>query len=131
MACSTPRVEGALIIAGIDPYIGILHRDDYGRPVLVYDVIEIFRVWADYVVFSILGQQFVDDGYYSVDVGGAVWLEGPGRRAVSQSMADYMDEVVDLDGLRRSRSVHIGLYANRLADSMRRCMSAVGDAPNP
>jgi len=33
------KVEGALIKAGVDPYIGILHRDDYNRPVLVYDVI--------------------------------------------------------------------------------------------
>lgn len=115
------KVEGALITAGIDPYVGILHRDEYGRPVLVYDVIEVFRVWADYVVFSILGQSFVDEGYFSVDEEGAVWLEAPGRRAVAQTMTDYLDEVVDLDGLRRSRLTHIGLYANRLAEAMRQC----------
>ena len=41
------KIEGALIKAGIDPYVGILHRDDYNRPVLVYDVIELYRVWID------------------------------------------------------------------------------------
>ena len=33
------KIEGALIKAGIDPYVGVMHRDDYNRPVLVYDVI--------------------------------------------------------------------------------------------
>jgi CRISPR-associated protein Cas1 len=36
------KIEGALIKSGIDPYIGILHRDDYNRPVLVYDIIELY-----------------------------------------------------------------------------------------
>lgn len=117
------KVEGALILAGVDPYVGVLHRDDYNRPVLVYDVIEVFRVWADYVVFSILGQCFIDEGYFSVDADGAVWLEAPGRRVVAQSMTDYLDEVVDLDGLRRSRATHINLYACRLAETMKQCAS--------
>lgn len=39
------KIESALIKAGIDPYIGVMHRDDYNRPVLVYDIIEIYRVW--------------------------------------------------------------------------------------
>ena len=46
------KIEGALIKAGIDPYIGVLHRDDYNRPVMVYDVIELYRVWVDYVVYT-------------------------------------------------------------------------------
>src|SRR5690554_469078 len=37
------KVEGALIKAGIDPYVGIFHRDDYNRPALVYDFIENYR----------------------------------------------------------------------------------------
>ena len=60
------KVEGALIKAGIDPYVGVMHRDDYNRPVLVYDVIELYRVWVDYVVCSLLMQQAVTDEYYSI-----------------------------------------------------------------
>ena len=34
------KVESGLIKAGIDPYICVLHRDEYNRPVLVYNIIE-------------------------------------------------------------------------------------------
>ncbi|HQG68108.1 MAG TPA: CRISPR-associated endonuclease Cas1, partial [Paludibacteraceae bacterium] len=40
------KIEGSLIKAGIDPYIGIFHRDNYNRPILVYDVIELYRIWV-------------------------------------------------------------------------------------
>lgn len=114
------HVEGALIMAGIDPYIGVLHRDDYNRPVLVYDVIEIFRYWADYVVFSLLGQRFINSDYYSLRDDGSVWLEHLGRVAIINALNDYLDELVDYEGLHRSRATHITLYAQRLADTMKK-----------
>ena len=60
------RIEGALIKSGIDPYIGVLHRDDYNRPVLVYDVIELYRIWVDYVVYSLVAQKVINSDYYSI-----------------------------------------------------------------
>lgn len=42
------QCESALIRAGVDPFVRVMHRDEYNRPVLVYDFIELFRAWADY-----------------------------------------------------------------------------------
>lgn len=109
------KIEAALIKAGIDPYVGVLHRDDYNRPVLVYDVIELYRVWVDYVVFNIASQNIITEEYYSVREDGSYWLENLGRRVLIQSLNDYMDEVVSSDQLQRSRATHIKLYAQRLA----------------
>lgn len=109
------RIEGALIKAGIDPYIGVLHRDDYNRPVLVYDVIELYRVWVDYVVYSISVQGIITDEYYSIKEDGSYWLENLGRRVLIQSLNDYLEEVVSSDNLQRSRLTQIQLYAHRLA----------------
>ncbi len=108
------KVEGALIKAGIDPYAGIFHRDDYNRPVLAYDVIEVFRVWIDYVVFSLCIQEAIDEECYSIKEG-AYWLENLGRRILIQSVNDYLDEIIPMNGLERSRAVHIDLYAQNLA----------------
>ncbi len=36
-----------LVLAGLDPYAGFLHADRSGKPVLVYDFIEMFRFSAD------------------------------------------------------------------------------------
>jgi CRISPR-associated protein Cas1 len=109
------KIEGALIKAGIDPYVGILHRDDYNRPVLVYDVIELYRVWVDYVVYSLVIQRVITDDYYSVREDGSYWLEGLGRRILIQSMNDYLDEIITMKGVSRSRNVQLQLYAQSLA----------------
>lgn len=109
------KIEGALIKAGIDPYIGILHRDDYNRPVLVYDVIELYRIWVDYVVYSLVVQQVVTDEYYSVREDGSYWLEALGRRVLIQSLNDYLDEIITVKGVNRSRLTQIQLYAQDLA----------------
>lgn len=109
------KIEGALIKAGIDPYIGILHRDDYNRPVLVYDVIELYRIWVDYVVYSLVVQQVVTDEYYSVREDGSYWLESLGRRVLIQSLNDYLDETITVKGVNRSRLTQIQLYAQDLA----------------
>lgn len=109
------KIEGVLIKAGMDPYIGVMHRDDYNRPVLVYDFIEMYRVWVDYVVFSLLMQGVISEEHYSVSADGSCWLEPLGRRVVIQSLNDYMDEVIDEKGMQRSRITYISLDAQRLA----------------
>lgn len=114
------KIEGALIKAGIDPYVGVMHRDDYNRPVLVYDVIELYRVWVDYVVCSLLMQEVVTDEYYSVREDGSYWLEALGRRVLIQSLNDYLDEVVTVKGITRSRLTQLSLYAQDLAQKWKK-----------
>lgn len=113
------RIEGALIKAGIDPYIGILHRDDYNRPVLVYDVIELYRIWVDYVVYKLATQRAITEEFYSVKEDGSYWLEGLGRRVLIQSLNDYMEEVITTKGVSRTRLTQIQLYAQSLAQKFK------------
>jgi len=113
------KIEGALIKAGIDPYIGVLHRDDYNRPVLVYDVIERYRIWVDYVVFTVVAQNVVNSDLYSVKEDGSYWLEGLGRRILIQSLNDYLEEQITVKGTPRSRINHIALYTQDLAQKFK------------
>jgi CRISPR-associated protein Cas1 len=114
------KIEGALIKAGIDPYVGVFHRDDYNRPVLVFDIIERFRVWADYVVFSLAMQEVINEDCYSIRDDGSFWLEGIGKRILIQSMNDYLEEVIKEKGISRSRLSHIDLYAQSLAQEFKK-----------
>jgi len=113
------RIEGALIKAGVDPYIGVLHRDDYNRPVLVYDIIEMYRIWVDYVVYTLLAQNVITEEFYSVRDDGSYWLEALGRRVLIQSLNDYMDEVITVKGVTRSRLTILSLYAQSLAQKFK------------
>lgn len=108
------KIEGALIKAGIDPYIGVFHRDEYNRPALVFDVIEKFRIWVDYVMIKLAQQDALDEECFT-QKDNAVLLEGLGKRIVVQSMYDYLAEIIETVGLQRSRSTHIDLYAQSLA----------------
>lgn len=108
------KVETALIRAGIDPYIGIFHRDEHNRPVLVYDVVERFRPWTDFVVISLFRQEVIFVEFFDVE-DGAFWLNESGKRILIQTLHDYFEEVTRFNNLDRSRNTHLELYAYGLA----------------
>ncbi|MFT4154573.1 CRISPR-associated endonuclease Cas1 [Parafilimonas sp.] len=112
------KVEGALIKAGLDPFIGVMHRNEYNKPVLAYDVIEVFRHWADYVVTNLCMQQVFFTDMFDVE-GDAWWLNTEGKRILIQGMTDYFEEVVELDGSERSRETHISLLCQQLAQQLK------------
>jgi CRISPR-associated protein Cas1 len=108
------KVESSLIKAGIDPYVGIFHRDEYNRPALAFDVIEKYRIWADYPVVQLFRQDaFCEECF--IQERNAWLLDGLGKRILIQSMNDYLGEIILLDKMERSRATHIDLYAQKLA----------------
>ena len=108
------KIESAMIRSGIDPFIGLFHRDEYNRPVFVYDVIELFRYWADITVVNLCMQQIIFPEFFRVE-GGAFFLDTDGKRILIQSFNDYLDEVIMSGNLERSRITHIELYLQETA----------------
>lgn len=109
------KIEGALIKAGIDPYVGIFHRDDYNRPALVFDVIEKYRHWIDYIVIQLAMQDALTEECFSHSEASGVLLAGIGKRILIQSVNDYLSEIILLNNLERSRAAHIDLEMHRTA----------------
>ncbi|GAB2596489.1 hypothetical protein GCM10027190_50910 [Spirosoma areae] len=119
------QCESALINAGVDPFVGVMHRDEYNRPVLTYDFIEPFRAWADYVVCHLLVQEIVFDEFFDRE-NEMFYLNTAGKRVLIQSMNDYLAEVVAIgvSGLSRSRGQHIVLEAQQLASTLKKLVIA-------
>jgi CRISP-associated protein Cas1 len=113
------KVETALIRAGLDPYIGIMHRDDYNKPVLNYDFIELYRMWADYVVVYLCVQQVMFIEFFDKEQGG-LYLNENGKRILITAMNDYLAEVVDIKSLSRSRENHIFMHAQDFSQKMKK-----------
>ncbi len=107
------HIESALIKAGLDPFIGFFHRDEYNRPVLTYDVIEPFRPWADWVVFHLAINEIMDDSHFENDKGN-YWLFGDAKRYLIQHFTDFFDEVIDYKNKRLTRLNHIDRAAQDL-----------------
>lgn len=112
-------IESDMIKCGIDPFVGVFHVDNYNRPVLVYDFIELYRVWIDYVVFSLLTQKAINSSMYSILDDGSCWLESLGRRIMIQSVADYMSEKTIINSNNFSRKHHIFYEIQRFAQLLK------------
>jgi len=74
----------ALVLAGLDPYAGFLHVDRSGKPVLVFDFIEMFRFTADLTVLYLLRK-----GWRPSISNGLLNYES--RRRVIDSLTDFLD----------------------------------------
>ena len=85
------RVEKALIIAGIDPYVGFLHRDDYNKKSMVFDFIEPYRVWGDEVVFKLFSAKKVNDGHTDKITNGYS-LNAEGKALLVEHFFKFFDE---------------------------------------
>jgi len=70
-------VEKACICAGLDPFLGFLHTDNYGKKSLVFDLIEPFRIIVEReVVLSFTGRRVQQTFVETIPRGVALSKEG-------------------------------------------------------
>jgi CRISPR-associated protein Cas1 len=70
-------VEKACVYAGLDPYVGFLHADNYNKKSLVFDLIEPFRILGDRaVVLLFTGRRVQKNSFESIPGGMALNREG-------------------------------------------------------
>lgn len=58
------KVEHNLVVAGLDPFIGILHTDSYNKPALLLDFIEQFRYLAMEQAAVLFTKKMVTDDFF-------------------------------------------------------------------
>jgi CRISPR-associated protein Cas1 len=67
--------------AGLDSYVGFLHRDRPGRASLALDMMEELRsIFADRFVLTLINNRIVQDGHFEARESGAVVLTEAGRK---------------------------------------------------
>ncbi|MBN8679681.1 MAG: CRISPR-associated endonuclease Cas1 [Chitinophagales bacterium] len=112
------RVERSLMLAGLDPFVGFLHRDDYNFKSLVYDFIEPYRFWADKVVFTLFSGKKVNQTHTD-DVTGGVSLNSEGKKLLMEHYNTYLEEdVIRYNGRNRTRATILQLDAHQFAQSL-------------
>jgi CRISPR-associated protein Cas1 len=71
------KVEKACLIAGLEPYLGFLHADNYNKKSLVFDLIERYRDMIDrVVVFQFSGRHIKDSFFEKAGKGFVLNKEG-------------------------------------------------------
>ncbi|WP_077924399.1 CRISPR-associated endonuclease Cas1 [Spirosoma sp. 209] len=120
------KVEKTLMLAGIDPYVGFLHRDDYNQLSMVYDFIEPYRSFADEVVFRLFSGKKVNKAHVSEVAStrgrgssGGYSLNADGKALLVQAFNDYFDnDPIRYRGRNLIRSHCIQLDAHQFANEL-------------
>ena len=90
-------VEKACIVAGLDPYIGFVHTDNYNKKSLVFDLIEMFRIFAEETVVYLFSGRKIKVEYFD-EVKGGFNLNKEGKALLIQALNENLDETMRYKG---------------------------------
>jgi CRISPR-associated protein Cas1 len=112
------KIEKALIIAGLDPYVGYLHRDDYNLLSFVFDFIEPYRIYAVEVVFKLFSAKRVNKSHID-EITNGVSLNKAGKEILINAFNNFFDtDIIRYKGRNQTRSNTIQADAHRYANSL-------------
>lgn len=112
------KVEKTLIIAGLDPYLGFLHRDDYNQLSMVYDFIEPYRIYCDVVVFRLFTSKKVNKAHTDKITNGYS-LNKAGKELLVHAFNHYFDvDTIRYKGRNQTRSNSIQMDAHTFANAL-------------
>jgi len=110
------------LLAGLDPYIGFLHTDNYNKPSLVFDLIENYRIWADTVVSKLFYAREVQKSHFD-DLANGLILNKEGKTVLLNRYLPFLEEVVRYRRRKAKRRDIIVLDCHRIAQKLMRTQS--------
>lgn len=90
-------IERSCIKVGLDPHIGILHIDNYNKSALVFDLIELYRVEIDKIVFKLFTTKKITIELFDIKNGG-FYLNHSGKRLIIYHYNKMMKNKVKYKG---------------------------------
>jgi len=118
-------VEKACIIAGLDPYVGFLHTDSYNKMSLVFDIIEMFRIYIDETVVYLFTRRMVKDEFFEPLEQG-MGLSKDGKAALIEAINKSLDETIPYRGRNVKTRNTIQMECHKIANGLIR----PGEEPN-
>lgn len=111
------RVEKILMIAGLDPYVGFLHRDNYNQKSMVFDFIEPYRIFVETAVFRLFAAKKVNKAYVD-EITNGVTLNKEGKELLVTALNNYMEDVIRYKGRNQTRTNAMQQDAHTFANSL-------------
>lgn len=112
------RTERALMLAGLDPYVGFMHRDDYNTKSLVFDYIEPHRIYAERFVFKLFSRKKINKTYFK-EIANGIQLNDEGKAFFVSPYLDYLDsEKIRYKGRLQTRMNAMQLDAHHFANQL-------------
>ncbi len=111
------RVEKACIIAGIDPYVGIIHTDNYNKKSMVFDLIENYRVWADETVINLFAGRKVKQEHFDKLENGYT-LNKEGKALLVDAFGTFLNESIRYSNRNIKREDIIQFDCHHIANAL-------------
>lgn len=111
------QVERACIIAGLDPYMGFLHTDNYNKKSFVFDLIEIFRIHIDRTVMNLFSKKQVHEGLFD-KIPGGLYLNKDGKAVLISAVNETLDKEIDYNGRNVKVRNTIQMECHSIANSL-------------
>jgi CRISP-associated protein Cas1 len=111
-------VEGALFGAGLDPHLGILHADEYNKPILAFDLIEPFRPWIDGILIEMCMEEHLLQSFFTANQYGMV-LNKNGKAVLIPRFNTWLQESKRFNERNISTRNQIYHFAGLLATQIR------------
>ncbi len=90
-------VEKSCILAGLDPYIGLMHVDNYNRKAFTFDLIEMYRGYMDKIVFKLFTTKKIKDNYFD-NIEGGYYLNKEGKQVLITEYNKSMENKIKYKG---------------------------------
>lgn len=110
------QVERACIIAGLDPYVGLLHTDNYNKKSFVFDLIEIFRTYVDKTVVFLFSKRQVSAKLFD-SIPGGLYLNKEGKAVLIGAFNETFDKEIQYRGRNVKIRNTIPLECHRIANN--------------
>lgn len=85
------KIEHCIMIAGLDPYVGFLHRDGYNQTSFVFDFIEPYRPFVDLTIYRLFSGKKVNQTHYR-EITNGVGLEQEGKNMIVKAFIERFEE---------------------------------------
>ncbi|HEY5370187.1 MAG TPA: CRISPR-associated endonuclease Cas1 [Hanamia sp.] len=112
------RVEKSLMLAGLDPYVGFLHRDDYNQKSMVFDFIEPYRIHVETTVFRLFSAKKVNKAHTD-EITNGITLNKEGKELLITALNGYMEsETIRYKGRNQTRANAMQQEAHTFANGL-------------
>ncbi len=111
-------VEKGCILAGLDPYIGFVHTDNYNKKSLVFDLIELFRIYAEEPIVFLFSGRKVKVEYFDKLPNNGMTLNKDGKAFLIEALNRHLDESIRYRGRNIQRRDTIQMECHRIANSL-------------
>ncbi|MBE0517433.1 MAG: CRISPR-associated endonuclease Cas1 [Methanophagales archaeon] len=112
-------VEKACIIAGLDPYIGFLHTDNYNKKSLVFDLIEMFRTFVDETVVHLFSKRGIKEEYFE-KIQNGLSLDKEGKAVLIEALNETFEKTIKYKGRNIKTKNVIQFECHRIANNLLR-----------